>query len=305
MSTVLYSFIVVWTALMKRIFFGTIISCGRWIAILMIPCFISLSAVEQVQDNKSSKWRQLIGCILIIISSFGYACSFCLNNALLSNHTDATKDTSPAASMNEKLLSDQNDTENDDDNRDYSVNPTPTHVATIISMNGLLVALYISIFVAPNWNKFVFNDQDNGSTTDTFGYHSTKYTVIFYTVFVISVGAHQQSVYHCLCHGASSAVTAGVSKALQAAGTFLLSALIFCKTEHDQCMNKWKSVGMIGIVFFVLWYSVVDVVFKPRRRYNEEEDEISTYLSTPALSEYAASESNSDDNEEEEDVESQ
>ena len=62
---------------------------------------------------------------------------------------------------------------------------------------------------------------------------------------------------------------------------------------------------MIGIVFFVLWYSVVDVVFKPRRRYNEEEDEIATYLSTPALSEYAASESNSDDNEEEEDVESQ
>ena len=296
MSTVLYSFIVVWTALMKRIFFGTIISFGRWIAILAMPCFISLSAVEQVQDNKSSKWRQLIGCILIIISSFGYACSFCLNNALLSNHDDTTKESPSSTTMNERLLSeDQNDT---DDKRDYSVRPTPTHVATIISMNGLLVALYISIFVAPNWNEYIFNDQDKGSTTDAWHYGSTKYTIIFYTVFVISVGAHQQSVYHCLCHGASSAVTAGVSKALQAAGTFLLSALIFCKTEHDQCLNTWKIVGMIGIVFFVLWYSMIDVIFKPRGRHNEEEDEIITYLSTPALSEYAASVSS----EEEEDV---
>ena len=265
MSTVLYSFIVVWTALMKRIFFGTIISFGRWIAILAMPCFISLSAVEQVQDNKSSKWRQTIGCILIIISSFGYACSFCLNNALLSNHDDTTKESPSSTTMNERLLSeDQNDT---DDKKDYC-RSSYTHSCCDNHFNERIACCsLISIFVAPNWNEYIFNDQDKGSTTDAWHYGSTKYTIIFYTVFVISVGAHQQSVYHCLCHGASSAVTAGVSKALQAAGTFC-SALIFCKTEHDQCLNTWKIVGMIGIVFFVLWYSMIDVIFR-LGRHNE------------------------------------
>jgi drug/metabolite transporter (DMT)-like permease len=294
MATVLYSFIVVWTALIKRIFFGTKISIGRWISIVAMPCFISLSAVEQVKDNKNSKWRQLIGCILILISSLGYACTFCLNNALLANHAETKKTSSStrSSSMNESLLNRNQKHDDDDDERDFSVHPTPTHVATIVSMNGLLVLLYMSIFVFPNWSEYMFNDQNKGSTTNAWHYGSTEYTALFYTVFVISVGAHQQSVYHCLCHGASSAVTAGVSKSLQAAGTFMLSALIFCKTEHDQCLNVWKIVGMIGIVFTVLWYSVIDVIIPRRRR--DEDDEIVTHLSTPALSVYEGSHSDDD-----------
>jgi drug/metabolite transporter (DMT)-like permease len=301
MSTVLYSFIVVWTALIKRVFFGTKVSVGRWIAIFAMPVFISLSAVEQVSDNKHSMFRQGTGCILILISSLGYAWTFCLNNNLL----DRSK---YEESVRESLLQQQivqigDEDEDKDKNRDYSVHPTPTHVATMMSMSGLFVLLYICIFVAPNWSEYMFHDDTNtdepsSNTNGGWHYGSTEYTVLFYAVFVISVGAHQQSVYHCLCHGASSAVTAGVSKSLQAAGTFLLSALIFCHSEHDQCLNTWKIIGMIGIVFFVLWYSLIDVVISQMG--DDDDDHIDgSYISTPALSELRAS---SGSDEEEEDV---
>lgn len=261
MATVLYSGIIVWTALLKRILYGTKMSIGRWVSVFCVPVFVSISAVEQVNANKSSTFDQIVGCSLIIVSSFFYAILFCLNNNILD--AKAQTDCDEDASVSSDLSVGSQATP-----RDYATSPTATHVAAMYTMNCVPISLYIMIYAMPRWDDFMFDEDNNGG----FKYGSTPWTLVFYACLLVSFGLHQQSVYHCLGSGPSAAVTAGVSKALQAAGTFVLSSLFFCKSQHAQCLDRWKTIGMAGIVYFVLWYSICDVISKsvcPGRRMDD------------------------------------
>lgn len=236
MATVLYSAIVVFSGLLQRLIYKKSMTWARWVAVVLIPVFVSFSAIEQVRDNTESSAKQTLGCILILASALGYALLFVLENKILDmTATDSTTE--------------------DNDSRGLK-KPSATHMAIFFSLNAIPCIIFIAGYVAPQWSSLMFNDNDNISN---WGYGVTKWTIIFYIFFIVSNGAHQQAFFFCVSDGPVAAVSSGVNKALQAAFTFLVSDLVFCRSQHDQCLTPVKAVGMIGISFFVFWYSCIDL----------------------------------------------
>lgn len=238
MATVLYSAIVVFSGLFQRLIYNKRMSWARWVAVVLIPIFVSVSAIEQVKDNSDTMEKQILGCCLIIASAFGYALLFVLYNKILDT-TDDTNDSVSGAAKGTRLRK-----------------PTSTHMTIMLSLNAIPCLLFVLCYAIPQWSDLMFNDDEH---KDRWAYGSTKWTILFYLLFIVSNGGHQQAFFFCVSDGPVAAVSSGVNKALQAALTFLASDILFCGTEHDQCLTTLKTVGMVGISVFVLWYSTIDL----------------------------------------------
>merc|ERR1719361_3172596 len=88
-----------------------------------------------------------------------------------------------------------------------------------------------------------------------------------YSVLLILInGAHQVSSFYCLSFGELASVTTAVSKALQAAATFISSSLIYCSVDSKQCMDIHKDIGVAVTCVGVIAYALDGWIQKTHRK---------------------------------------
>lgn len=115
--------------------------------------------------------------------------------------------------------------------------PTETEICAGVGIVNLAITvLYIAAYsAAGQFPKFVLGpirDSGESSVGGVFG---------VWACLSVVLALHYYSFY-CVIHSSSS-VAAGVNKALQSVGVFVLSEVLFCHRDDAQCFTVFKGVA--------------------------------------------------------------
>ena len=153
------------------------------------------------------------------------------------------------------------------------------NIYTVGLFNCFLILIYVGAYGLPRWNQlFVDKVTKKNESNETHWYNKhglhTEYEYIGLLYFVVIIGSaiHIYCFYYAISKSKSS-VSAGINKAFQAAGVYILSDILFCSSQKDQCLTLWKSVGVVLVVIGILGYSMGNEFiawFKHKRNKNNK-----------------------------------
>jgi len=226
--SVLYAFIIVVTGILNRIVFGKNLSWYSWACLFVITAGIVLCSESQLSDSTGSDFiATLIGIIMAIATTLAYGTSFVMINARFD------EETAPEQHVGA-----------------FAMGCSAFPVSVLYSLCVLL----------PLWDDWVREPVLHADEEATPG------KIAGYCLLLIALnGMHQVSAFYCLSFGEVASITAGVSKALQASSTFIVSDWLFCKHEKSQCMTTMKDIGVGIACTGVLFYSVHDLIFAKKK----------------------------------------
>mmetsp|Transcript_19997 Transcript_19997/g.32529 ORF Transcript_19997/g.32529 Transcript_19997/m.32529 type:complete len:401 (-) Transcript_19997:257-1459(-) len=289
-TTVVYTTIVVFSALFQFLLFGKRLTYSKMVGIAGIIGFVSLASVDQVQSNSEDAGSMLLGVILAAAAAAGFGLDFVIANYLLEVYSPerllnqsgvhvGSDDTSDphllkrraAGSINGKDIGvDESDLEvkmladgdydECDSGQDRRIEViTEAQLQVVMSLGIIPSVLYFLCFTIPFRQEQIIQpsnhvDYPNGG--------NWRYIWMIYVFFIMSNGTHQTGYFYTVGEGPIAAVTVSVNKGLQSAIVFLGSDFVYCKVQHSQCLTTLKIIGMIGVVLSVIWYAVGDLVIK-------------------------------------------
>ena len=127
--------------------------------------------------------------------------------------------------------------------------PSPIGMATFSGFAGTVsVGAYMASYVGPNWDELVVKPM---TVMDS----SYEQVVLVYLILLLMCGLHNISFIYVGKSGGGAVVT-GVNKAVQTVSVFLASALAYGAAHAEQRMTGEKTLGVIFVVFGVLYYSL-------------------------------------------------
>jgi len=270
LTTVVYSSIVVFSALFQLLIFGKRTTYMQLIGIIGVIVFVGIASLGQVQDNAGSASSMVFGILLAVGAAAGFAMDFVWCNYLLELPLDAGSDylrindskESPSLGYDHKLddggMCASPDAEGGGTGapRARKLFSEP-QVQAVTSLGIVPSLMYVLAYTVPYRMKLVLNPVHESEYP---GSDSWSYVWIIYGLFVLSNGLHQTGLYHSVGEGPTSAVTAGINKGLQAALTFVGSAIVYCHVQHAQCFSVYKGIGCAGVCLSVFWYGAGDYV---------------------------------------------
>jgi len=130
--------------------------------------------------------------------------------------------------------------------------------------NTIIYLVYFFAYVNWNWADLVTTPISEKGFQE-----KISFVISIFISMALNNGLHQLSWYAFLSSEDIAAVTAGVIKAITAASVFFLSHFLFCNSEPAQCINSWKIIGSVGVVFGVLVYTFHDKLRCKNRNYRE------------------------------------
>lgn len=125
--------------------------------------------------------------------------------------------------------------------------PTSSQLQVFSSLVGLGVLFtYFLVYVSPNWYELF--------TKPVIEKQGHMPTILLLYLSLMFSGLLQNYAYFKII-GSSGAVTTGVLQALRAIAVFVLSSILFCSTDSNQCMNMYKTISAAFVVLGVIYYS--------------------------------------------------
>lgn len=228
---VVYSSVVLFTALLSKFFLSRSPQPKQWLALLLIFLGLAFSALGGAQkpksasvatDASSTTTSTMIGIFLTLLCAVTYSSSYITV---------------------EWFLQDASDPPSERDLQGYS------------GLCGLsIILLYTTVHTIPNWNHLVTDNiaAKHGSPTRV---------LVDYIIVALSGFFHSVSYYKLV--GSVGAVSTGVLQALRAVSVFGLSSLAFCGDHPEQCVNGPKIVSMIVVAAGLIGYSNYALPKKP------------------------------------------
>ncbi|KAK5822614.1 hypothetical protein F5H01DRAFT_336097 [Linnemannia elongata] len=219
MYQVIYSSIVIWCAILTRIFLSRKLNSIQWVAIVGVTIGLAISAVGTVQDASPDgpvqSWvEKSFGALVTLGATFLYACVYVLSDKVLST----TKPT-----------------------------PIPEKVCSMVGgYASLLTFLYLCVHTFPNWKAEVMD-----VVADREG--STIGILLVYPLLTISSMLHSLNYYVLLSRINNIAV--GIMQSLRAVLVFVMSHYLFCGVSSTQCFNQWKFLSAIVVIGCVTLFS--------------------------------------------------
>ncbi|GAB5358269.1 hypothetical protein AAMO2058_000443300 [Amorphochlora amoebiformis] len=278
LTTVVYSTIVVFSAIFQFCIFGKRLTISQLISVFGIIAFVSLASVDEVRNN-SGPFDLILGIALAAASAAGLGFEFVISNRLLQGNNTDWSSGADGILVHEQMdenggrilhVDDSTDDEKTSTTSPSSADYTPMvsnqtsvseafltepQLQAILSLGLIPSLIYVLVYTVPHRHELIIQPLHNAPYKSG---ASWAYVWGMYVIFVLSNGIHQSSLYHVLGEGPISAVTTGVSKGLQAVLVFMGSAFIYCHVQESQCLTSYKLVGVAGVVFFVIWYSIGD-----------------------------------------------
>jgi drug/metabolite transporter (DMT)-like permease len=220
---VVFSSVTVWTAMIRWCILKRAISALQWAGVLTITAGLAVAGVAGQSQGFNAVF------FLGVLSTLGAA--LCDAFMYVSSEKAMSKEGTQAPSEHEVC-------------------------AGVGAINLALVALYIGCYSAAGmWSVWVSGPINN--STGAVLIPSTPGIVAgVYVALAVVLLVHYLSFYFVV--NTSSSVTAGVNKACQSAGVFVLSDLLFCGLDRRECFSVDKGVSCalvtVGTVLFA-WAS--------------------------------------------------
>ncbi|KAF9396276.1 hypothetical protein BGX21_009605 [Mortierella sp. AD011] len=219
MYQVIYSSIVIWCAILTRIFLGRKLNGVQWLAIFGVTLGLAISAVGTVQDESPDgpvqSWlEKSFGALVTLGATFLYACVYVLSDKVLST---------------------------------FDPKPIPEKVCSMVGgYASLLTLVYLCVHTFPNWQTEVVDvvEARHGSKIGIF---------MVYPLVTISSMLHSLNYYVLLSRINNIAV--GIMQSLRAVLVFVMSHYLFCGISSTQCFNEWKFVSAIVVIGCVTLFS--------------------------------------------------
>ncbi|KAI8605241.1 hypothetical protein EDD21DRAFT_364115 [Dissophora ornata] len=220
MYQVIYSSIVIWCAILTRIFLSRKLNNIQWLAIFGVTLGLAISAVGTVQDaspddGPGQSWlEKSFGALVTLGATFLYACVYVLSDKVLST---------------------------------FKPTPVPEKVCSMVGgYASILTFIYLCIHTFPNWQTEVMDvvQAHNGSWLGI---------MIVYPLVTISSMLHSLNYYVLLSRINNIAV--GIMQSLRAVLVFVMSHYLFCGVSSTQCFNEWKFISAIVVIGCVTLFS--------------------------------------------------
>lgn len=221
---VVYSSVVLFTALLSRVFLNKSPQPKQWLALFLITLGLAVSALGGVGSKSSaptdasqaSSHTVMIGMLFTLISACFYSCSYTLVEHTLQDPKDA---------------------------------PSERDLQAYAGLYGLiLISCYMAIYTVPNWETLVAQ-----SVAAKHGRMSNVY--VAYGTLALSCFLHSVSYYKLVRN--VGAVSTGVLQALRAVSVFGISSLVFCSQHSEQCVTTAKMISMavvsVGLYAYSAW----------------------------------------------------
>ncbi|KAG0360081.1 hypothetical protein BC939DRAFT_500679 [Gamsiella multidivaricata] len=219
MYQVIYSSIVIWCAILTRIFLARELNNIQWLSIVGVTFGLAISAVGTVQDASPDgpvqSWlEKSFGALVTLGATFLYACVYVLSDKVLST---------------------------------FRPKPIPEKVCSMVGgYASLLTFVYLCIHTIPNWQTEVIEvvQEHQGSWLGI---------ALVYPLVTISSMLHSLNYYVLLSRINNIAV--GIMQSLRAVLVFVMSHYLFCGVSSAQCFNEWKFISAIVVIGCVTLFS--------------------------------------------------
>lgn len=222
---VVYSSVVLFTALMSKAILKRSPQPKQWIALFLITLGLAASAVggwwnkpvsTQAPDPKALEEARttMIGMVFTLLCATLYASSYVMVEWVLNDATDP---------------------------------PVERDIQAYAGLYGLcIISIYIMLHTVPNWSTLV-----TASIAAKHG--SPLWVFITYAALSFSSFLHGVSYYKLV--RSIGAVSTGVLQSLRAVSVFGISSLAFCGQHSEQCINSAKVISMIVVSAGLIGYS--------------------------------------------------
>ncbi|KAF9970829.1 hypothetical protein BGZ73_006388 [Actinomortierella ambigua] len=221
---IIYSSIVIWCAILTRIFLSRRLRKLQWVAIFGVTIGLGISAVGKAQDASpdgvQKSWiERSLGSLITMGATFLYACVYVLSDKVLSTTAKAGENA-----------------------------PSPEKVCSLVGTYATLISgIYLCVHTIPQWQTEV-----TALVTSHGGVWSEILAV--YPLVTLSSMIHSLN-YYVLVKRVGSVAT-GLLQSLRAVLVFLMSHLMFCSQDRGQCFNEAKGVSAVVVIGFVLLFSL-------------------------------------------------
>ena len=221
---IIYSSITVFAALFRWYFYQHPVSKGEWAGILVISVGLCITTVggQDGDDDEKHASEVLSGMILALVSAVCYGWVYVWTEQIMKGNISGLTG---------------------------GIAPSPIGMATFSGFAGTVsVGAYMASYVGPNWDELVVKPM---TVMDS----SYEQVVLVYLILLLMCGLHNISFIYVGKSGGGAVVT-GVNKAVQTVSVFLASALAYGAAHAEQRMTGEKTLGVIFVVFGVLYYSL-------------------------------------------------
>jgi drug/metabolite transporter (DMT)-like permease len=230
---VVYASVVLFTALLSKIFLGRSPQPKQWAALFLITCGLAISAVGTSSSAKAvtttpvadTTRDTLIGILLTLLCAIFYSSSYIIVEWTLS---------SPDA-------------------------PSERNVQAYAGLYGLtMISIYTLLHTIPNWDVLVVANvaAKKGQLSN-----------VFIAYFTLALAGFLHSVSYFKLMSSVGAVSTGVLQSLRAVSVFGISSIAFCSTHSEQCVTNAKMMSMAIVCIGLVAYSTYAV---PRKSSEEK-----------------------------------
>ncbi|KAG0325106.1 hypothetical protein BGZ99_001072 [Dissophora globulifera] len=222
MYQVIYSSIVIWCAILTRIFLSRKLNNIQWLAILGVTFGLAVSAVGTVEGMSSENggpvqnWLQKsFGALVTLGATFLYACVYVLSDKVLST---------------------------------FEPKPVPEKVCAMVGgYASLLAFVYICVYTIPNWQTEV---------VDVVAAHHGSWVGIGLMTPLVVISSMLHSLNYYVLLSRINSVAVGIMQSLRAVLVFVMSHYLFCGVSSTQCFNEWKFISAIVVIGCVTLFSL-------------------------------------------------
>ncbi|KAF9212650.1 hypothetical protein BGZ59_006480 [Podila verticillata] len=219
MYQVIYSSIVIWCAILTRIFLSRKLNNVQWVAIVGVTMGLAVSAVGTVQnvssDGAVQSWlEKSFGALITLGATFLYACVYVLSDKVLST---------------------------------FEPKPIPEKVCSMVGgYASLLTLVYLCVYTFPNWQTEV---------VDLVKTHDGNWLGILFVYPLLTISSMLHSLNYYVLLSRINNIAVGILQSLRAVLVFVMSHYMYCGISSTQCFNQWKFLSAIIVIGCVTLFS--------------------------------------------------
>ncbi|KAF9315578.1 hypothetical protein BG003_002891 [Podila horticola] len=219
MYQVIYSSIVIWCAILTRIFLSRKLNNVQWVAIVGVTMGLAVSAVGTVQnespDGTVQSWlEKSFGALITLGATFLYACVYVLSDKVLST---------------------------------FEPKPIPEKVCSMVGgYASLLTLVYLCVHTFPNWQTEV---------VDLVQSHNGNWLGILFVYPLVTISSMLHSLNYYVLLSRINNIAVGILQSLRAVLVFVMSHYMYCGISSTQCFNQWKFISAIIVIGCVTLFS--------------------------------------------------
>ncbi|KAG0267996.1 hypothetical protein DFQ27_007754 [Actinomortierella ambigua] len=221
---IIYSSIVIWCAILTRIFLSRRLRKLQWVAIFGVTIGLGISAIGKAQDASpdgvQQSWiERSFGSLITMGATFLYACVYVLSDKVMSTTAKAGENA-----------------------------PAPEKVCALAGTYATFFSgIYLCVHTIPQWHTEV---------TALVQSRGGVWSEILVMLPLVTLSSMIHSLNYYVLVKRVGSVATGLLQSLRAVLVFLMSHLMFCGADPGQCFNQAKGVSAVVVIGCVLLFSL-------------------------------------------------